>query len=72
MEFLIGCLTLFATSFLIATLIVYSIHEKMRNIHAVNVMCFLVSLTVMNISLALRFLVKVLDIPTGLCSTIGK
>ncbi|XP_046439774.1 G-protein coupled receptor Mth2-like [Daphnia pulex] len=71
MEFLIGCLTLFATSFLIATLIVYSIHEKMRNIHAVNVMCFLVSLTVMNISLALRFLVKVLDIPTGLCSIIA-
>jgi hypothetical protein len=54
MEFLIGYFTIFATLFLIATLTVYFILEKIRNIHGVNVMCFLASLTVMNICCSIR------------------
>jgi G protein-coupled receptor Mth (Methuselah protein) len=57
-QFLIGYFTLFSTLFLIATLTVYSILPKMRNIHGVNVMCFLVSMIFMNISFALRLLIS--------------
>ncbi|EFX83019.1 hypothetical protein DAPPUDRAFT_316132 [Daphnia pulex] len=71
MDFLRGCLTLIVTTFLIATLFVYSILPKMRNIHGVNVMCFLASMIFMNISFALRLLIKISDMPTGLCPIIA-
>jgi hypothetical protein len=70
MDFFRGCLTLIVTPFLIATLFVYSILPKMRNIHGVNVMCFLASMIFMNISFALRLLIKIM--PPGVCTIIGK
>jgi hypothetical protein len=70
--YLFGCLQLFATVFLVATLLVYSILPKMRNLHGVIVMCYLASMTVANVFHAIiLMIVRVSDMPPGLCSTLG-
>ena len=69
---LFGYLHLFAATFLIATLAVYCLLPKMRNIHGVIVMSYLTSMTVMYIFHAVLMLVRGSDMPTGLCPTIGK
>ncbi|XP_046439771.1 G-protein coupled receptor Mth2-like isoform X5 [Daphnia pulex] len=69
--FLFGCLNLFATVFLVATLLVYAILPKMRNLHGVVVMCYLASMTVTNVFHAILMLVRGSDMPPGLCSTLA-
>ncbi|XP_046636275.1 probable G-protein coupled receptor Mth-like 3 isoform X1 [Daphnia pulicaria] len=69
--FLFGCLNLFATIFLVATLLVYSILPKMRNLHGVIVMCYLASMTVTNVFHAILMLVRGSDMPPGLCPTLA-
>jgi hypothetical protein len=69
---LFGCLNLFSTIFLVATLLVYSILPKMRNLHGVIVMCYLASMTVTNVFHAILMLVRSSDMPPGLCPTLGK
>jgi G protein-coupled receptor Mth (Methuselah protein) len=70
--YLFGCLNLLATVFLVATLLVYAILPKMRNLNGVIVMCYLASMTAMNISFAYLFLSRGNDISISLCTTIGK
>jgi hypothetical protein len=70
--YLFGCLNLFATVFLVATLLVYAILPKMRNLHGVIVMCYLASMTITNVFHAILMLVRGSDMPPGLCSTLGK
>jgi hypothetical protein len=73
---LFGFFILFATVFLVATLLVYAILPrilpKMRNLNGVIVICYLASMTVMNISFAILFLVRGSDMSTSLCTTIDK
>lgn len=70
--YLFGCLNLFVTIFLIATLAVYCLLPKLRNIHGVTLMCYLATMTVMYIFHAILMLVRGNDMPDGLCPTLGK
>ena len=69
---LFGCLNLIVTTFLIATLAVYFLLPKLRSINGVTVMCFLVSMTIQYITHAILNLVPAGDMPSDLCSTLGK
>ncbi|XP_046439770.1 probable G-protein coupled receptor Mth-like 3 isoform X4 [Daphnia pulex] len=69
--FLFGCLNLFAAIFLVATLLVYSILPKMRNLQGVIVMCYLASMTITNISFAILLLGRGSNLPINLCTAIA-
>jgi len=61
---------LMASLFLISTFVVYAMLHEIRNIHGVNVMCLMVSMTVMYIGLGIIQLLSK-DMENWFCVTIG-
>jgi len=61
---------LLASLFLISTFIVYALLHEIRNVHGVNVMCLLVSMTIMYIGLGIIQLLSK-DMGYWLCVTLG-